>query len=611
MDPVQFVRDLAPFRELPQAAFEAVAEGLEITYVPAGTVVLRKGGEPSRYLLILRKGTVALQRDGTVAMTLEPGDWFGFLSLLENAPPEFDTVAEDDLLLYRIPGDVVRKLVRFPSVAAHISGGLAARLRAVSASPQEPGSEVGDLTAPVRDLIDRPPVLVASDCSVGGAARTMREEGVSSVLVCSEPAGILTDRDLRNKVLAEGHGPAVPCTDVCSSPVRGVSGDTPVFEAMVTMLDGGTHHLAITDRGTPSTVDDIVGLVTTGDLLRHRAHSPLHLQRRMARATRAEQLTDVTDQVPGVIRGLWQGGLGALEVARAVTALSDTLTRAAVRVAQTELGPAPAPFAWLALGSQGRREQTLLTDQDTALVYADDSDEDARRHFVALAERATALMVAAGVPPCPGDTMAPSWHGTVTQWRERFAGWVSEPDVRALMEASIFFDFRRVTGDLDVSVLDDVLLAARRDAVFLSRLAATAMTSRPPVGLFKRLREDEAGTIDLKAGGIVPLVDLGRLLALEAGALVRPTIERLEAAAAEGVLSVDGADTLMAAFAFLQQVRLDRQLEALAAGQPATNHLAPDTLPTTSRRHLKEILVAIADIQDATSQRHGAHFVFR
>ena len=603
VDPLRYVRQLEPFTALDDAAFDPVARTLEVVYVPAGEQLLTRGGAPSSYLMIVRKGAVLLQRDAATIMTVEQGEWFGFPSLLADEPPRYDAVAAEDVLLYRIPAPVVRELVRHPSVAAHITRGLAERLRSSSASIGTAGP-ASDLSTPVGTLVKREPVAVTPETTVGEAARRMRQARISAVLVAGEPMGIVTDRDLRNRVLAVGRGPDTLVGEIASVPVRLVAEDTPVAEALVEMLDHGIHHLAVARDGT------VVGMFTSGDALRHQSQSPLHLVRRIERADEPGDLAGVVDGLHGVVRTMVRGGLAPLQVARAATSISDTLARHLLCMAERDLGPPPAPYAWLALGSQARREQTLVTDQDSALVHGD-VDAEGRQWFAAFATRVVEGLVKAGVPPCPGGTMATRWTGTLAEWQTRFERWVGVPDQRALLEASIFFDLRVLHGDLDVRALDEVLVRAAGDGVFLARLAAAALAGRPPLGLFHRIRESASGTVDLKAGGILPVVDLARLLAVEAGMRARATVERLRGGVEAGGISPDGSETLVEAFSFLLQLRLDAQLDALAVGATPGNAVDPDLLTPTARRHLKEAFVAIEEIQRVTVDRLGGFGVSR
>ncbi|MCB0214802.1 MAG: cyclic nucleotide-binding protein, partial [Anaerolineae bacterium] len=208
----------------------------------------------------------------------------------------------------------------------------------------------------------------------------------------------------------------------------------------------------------------------------------------------------------------FRGGLGAPQIGRIISTLNDTLISRLVQLAEEELGPPPMPYAWIVFGSEGRSEQALLTDQDNALVYAEPSDA-ARDYFASLAAFVVDRLVAAGFPPCPGGYMATNWCMPLGEWQDLFAGWIARPEPQALMEAGIFFDFRRVHGDLSLEPLERQLADAHANGIFLAYMAQAANTFAPPLGFFNRIRSED-GFVDLKKGGIAPVVGLARALAL-------------------------------------------------------------------------------------------------
>ncbi len=603
LGPEAFLRVLPPFDRLADDAFAEAAAAMEVVYVPAGTRVLHRDGTPSAHLHVVRKGTALLSRDGVPALSVEAGEWFGLPSVLEDARPEFDVDALDDLLVYRLPAEVVRRLTRSPDFAAQVTRGLASRLRATSRPSDVDGAPVAAAMAPVTTLVRRPLVTLPAEADVGEIARTMRSEAVSSVVLSSDPPAIVTTRDLRDRVLAEGHGPATPGRRIASSPILSVEESTSITEARVTMLERSMHHLGVERDGR------LVGIVSTGDLLRSDASSPFHVQRELATASR-DAFPAVPDQLHATVAGLLSGGLSPLEVTRTVSMLSDVLVRRAIQLATEELGPAPCAYAWLTLGSDARREQTLVSDQDHALVH-EATDDAGVAWFHALATDVTELLATAGLPRCPGGVMATNWSGTMDTWRRRFAGWITTPDVQALYETSIFFDHRVVAGSLEVGELDEVVRRHRGDGVLLARLAAAAGTSRPPLGLFHRVRSTADGTVDLKAGGVNPIIALGRLLAFEAGSSVRSTTHRLEVAVEHGGLALDAAEELTEAFRFFQQLRLEAHQRAWRQHTERTNRIVLEELTPTRRRHLKEAFVAVGRTQQSTIQRLGGEEVSR
>jgi CBS domain-containing protein len=458
-------------------------------------------------------------------------------------------------------------------------------------------SRVGeDLTAPIGALVSGTPLAVSSEETVSGAARAMREAGTSYALVSGDPPGILTDTDLRSRVLAEGLGPDTTVRAVMSSPLETFPAETPIFDVLRRVLELDVHHVPVTRGG------QVVAILTDTELLRHRAKSPLLLLSRIEQLERvADAPVDYSSEVAGVAERLFDGGLGVAQIARVLAAVNDALVARLLTLAERELGPPPCPYAWMVLGSEGRMEQVLLTDQDNALVYLSDAD-GAETYFEALARRVVDGIVQTGFPPCPGGYMATRWCRPLRDWRALFRKWVEVPEPRALLEAQVFLDFRAVHGPLSLAPLDEALRSGGSRGLFLHQMARASLAFRPPVGRFGRVRTD-GGAIDLKVAGIAAAVMLARTYALAARSGARPTLERLDAAAAAGTLSRSSAEVLGESFRFLTRLRLEEQLRAVRAGEPPTNRVVVEALSPLERRRLKEALQAIRRLQDATAVR--------
>ena len=594
LDPVAFVRATPPFDGLPPPAFDDAARALEIMFFPASTRLLTRGGAPSEHLYVIRKGAVRLEREGQTLQVLEEGEIFGFTSLISGRAT-IDVIVEEDLLAYRLPKREFQILLAHAGFAGHFASGLAERLRN-SLERSQVASFQPDLAVPVESLVRRPPVRIAASATVGDAAKVMAEQGVSSVLVDSEPPGIVTDRDFRRRVLAAGRGPSTPLRDVASAPLKTVSSDTPVYEAWRILLDAGVHHLPVVRGG------EVVGVVSATDLLKCTAAGPVAVMKRVERLGGRDALPGYGAKVSEMANALFAGGLEPTVIGGFVARLNDTLLGRILRWAEDDLGPPPCPYAWLAFGSEGRMEQTLLTDQDNALVYADGSAE-ARAYFAALAERAVQDLVAAGFPRCPGGYMATAWNGPLAEWEERFAGWLDAPTPKALLEASIFFDFRAVHGHLDLASLERIVARAREARTFLAAMAKSALTFRPPGSLLLRLK-GESSRVDLKLKAISSIVFLARVYGLEAGSRSSNTIQRLQAAFETGFIEKDTADTLSEAYRFLLRLRLREQLRMIAAGRPPVNVISIADLSSIERSRLRDVFRAIEAWQDRASYHY-------
>jgi CBS domain-containing protein len=593
LDPASWLRATPPFDALPQEVFDRAASALEVGYYPAGTRLVQVGGEPLQHLYLVRKGAVRIERDGQTLQVLEEGESFGFTSLL-TGKATLDVWIEDDLLAYRLPGDVFRTLLADAHFAGHFAVGLSRRLRAslehASAAPLAP-----ELARPVRDLLRGPAVWVEPGATVGGAAGVMREHRISSVLVSSDPPGIVTDRDFRNRVLAEGRGADLPVTEVYTAPLVTVAAGTPVHEAWTALLDAGVHHLPVVEGGK------IVGVLTGTDLLRCSATGPLAMLRRVERLGSRDELPAFPAMVTELATSLAASGLDAVRVAGFVARLGDALLLRLVRLAEADLGPVPAPFAWLALGSEGRMEPGLLGDQDNALVHAGEG-EAARAWFARLADRVCGDLERAGFPPCPGGFMARRWNGPLEEWTDRLRGHLDAPSPEGLVEMGVFLDFRRVAGSLDVAPLEAVRAEAGKAVPFLRALARVAAGFKPP-GFLLRLR---GGTseVDLKREGLAPIVLLARCYGLEAGASGAGTVARLEAAAAAGLVDGSVSEAAADAYRSVLGIRLRLQLAARARGATLPAKVPVSGLTAVERSRLKSAVRVVGSFQE----RAARHF---
>jgi CBS domain-containing protein len=338
--------------------------------------------------------------------------------------------------------------------------------------------------------------------------------------------------------------------------------------------------------------------------------SPLRVIDEIPSIRRLEPLDSYHGELVELIRLLLAEGADALEVTRTVGHLNDRLTSRLISLAEAELGPPPCRHAWLSLGSQGRGEQVLSSDQDSALAYEGTGTDqpDFRDYFGSLAGLVVAALARAGLPLCAGGYMATNWCHPIEEFRKLFRGWVECPEPDALLRAEIFLDVRPVHGDLSIDVLDRILASGAHRPRFLVMLARAAVTFRPPIGRFGRLRVADSG-VDVKRAGIVAIVLLARLYALAAGSSARTTTLRLNAAAAAGSIGPAGAGSLAEGYRFLTGLRLRHQLAQASRGEPADNVVPLAELTAQEQQRLREVFRAVRDVQDLTASRFATHTV--
>lgn len=464
------------------------------------------------------------------------------------------------------------------------------------------------LTVPLTELIARDPITLPPTASIQQAAKVMAERRVSSMLVVEDDklVGIVTDRDLRIRVLAAGLPYDRPLNEIMTPYPTTVPSSAYGFEALLAMARGNVHHLPVVDEGK------VRGMITATDLLERRATSAVYLVGDIHKRRTPADLAEVSKLLPRILVSLVDANASAHSAGHVISAIGEALTCRLLVLAEESLGPPPVPYAWLAAGSLARFEQTALSDQDNGLLLSDDYDpEQHGEYFEQLARYVCDGLDACGYIYCPGDVMAmnPEWRQPLAQWKRYFDRWIEQPEPKALMLSSIFFDLRPLYGDFELfqQLSNHVLEKSKKNRIFLSYMTANAMTHQPPLGFLRNfvlIRDREhANTLDLKHNGVVPVVDLARIYALAAGLAPVNTRERLEAVAGAGELSTSGGADLLDALEFIGTVRLQHQARQIKRGEKPDNFVSPKVLSQFERKHLKDAFGVVRTLQSALTQR--------
>ena len=466
------------------------------------------------------------------------------------------------------------------------------------------------LSLPLRSLLRRAPVTAAPQMRIQDAAVLMRDQRVSSLLLVQDGllCGLVTDRDLRNRVLAAGLDPTRPLSDIATPAPHTLQASAPGFEALLLMARHQVHHVPVLDGTQP------LGMVTATDVNEQHSTSAVFLASDIAKQTELSGLVACAARVRPLQQQLVTAGASAYNTGYIVTAITDALTTRLLQLAEADLGPPPVPCAWVAAGSQARHEQTARSDQDNCLVLDDACEPVAHgAYFEALARQVCDGLDACGYVHCPGDIMAKTerWRQPLHVWAKTMRQWVETPEPLALMHSCVFFDVRAVAGEgaLLETLRQGVLQRTRGNSLFLGHMVGNALKRQPPLGLFGGLSPQRSGehkgTLNLKHQGIAPIVDLARIYALAAGHAAVNTHDRLEHAADSGEISSGGVRDLRDALEHLSLLRLRHQSRQLAAGQAADNYLNPDELSNFERSQLKDAFGVVKGLQDVLAQRYG------
>jgi CBS domain-containing protein len=468
----------------------------------------------------------------------------------------------------------------------------------------------------VSELVKGLPVTSAAAASVTDAAGLMTRRRVGSVIVVADdgaPIGIVTDRDLRTKVVARGLPSTTTVGSIMSSPLISIEPGRLAFDALLEMTRRRVHHLAVVADGR------LQGVISSRDIMLLQGAHPVAMARDIDTAGSLDGLETIAPRVQSVVKWLAGESAGVFDIGRIVAELNDRLVCRALELVVTDLeargqGRPPVPYAWLAGGSEGRREQTLKTDQDNGLVYEDPPVElqsAAAGYFAVLGEAMADTLSRLGFPRCDGDFMAsnPRWRQPESVWRGYFQRWMEIPKPDVLLSASIFFDLRAVGGDqtLGRRLWDWVCEQAPTQTLFLRHMAKVALERQVPLGLFGGFVVERSGAhkdaLDLKARGVFPMIQAMRVHALSLGLPDTNTVDRLGGAAARGRFTATEASELRDAYEVIARLRLRRQLACLDAGVAPDNFIEPDGLGKADRLLLKEAFKTLHWLQRGIEDR--------
>lgn len=594
-----------PFSLLPPEALDAAAAEARVVRLPDGMPVF-DAGDRVEGLYLIASGSVDIvsPRDEHLSH-LAAGEVFGERGLLRDGIAPNGAVARGATVLYMLHRTIFKRLMTEHRDFATFFD----RARPVAAGDQaaQPSRLI---QTRIGDLMGGTPLCVEAEATVREAARLMRDHDVSclAVLRAGKLVGILTGGDLADRVIAEAMGPDTPVSVAMTANPRTLDPSALGFDALLLMTENGFDHLPVVEFGA------VVGMLTSADLVRREAVSAAFLVSDIAKRSKFEDFAEITARIPKLLAQLVGAGVAPYDVGRIITGVSDALTRRLLTLAEQRLGPAPVPWLWAACGSQGRREQTGVSDQDNCLIL--DDAYDAEKHgayFAAMAKYVSDGLDAAGYFYCPGDMMATAdrWRQPVRVWRGYFRKWIAQPDPEAQMLASVMFDLRAIAGTAELfeGLQEQTLKEARANSIFRAQMVGNSLKHQPPLGLFRGFALIRSGEhkdrIDLKHNGVVPIVDLGRVYALMGGLTQANTRDRLEAAREAHVVSEAGVKDLLDAYDLISRMRLEHQARLIRQGLKPDNFMAPAMLSELERNHLKDAFVVVKTMQSAAAHSHG------
>jgi CBS domain-containing protein len=618
---LQFLRAHLPFSRMARADLEFVVNHSRLAYFPVGTVIVDPTTGIADFLHIIQRGHVRVRNPSAIVddEVRGVGECFPVAALsAQAAGTRFFEATEDVfcLLLPRADFDALRE--HSPEFARFCTEALATLAQHSLAQLRnhfsQRATEQQTLLEPLRALVRRDPVFCLATTTVRDALCRMQEEGVRTIAVVDDerrPLGVFTLLDLMERVVLPGVPLDEAVREVMTSQPAMLEELTPAQEGLALMARRGFHQLLVVRDGA------LTGVVTERDLFGLQRVTMRNVTQAVRQSRNIAALRRAVTDIGSLTDNLIAQGAAAEPLTHTITALNDAVTHRLFELLLPQFQLGDVDWCWLAVGSEGRREQTIATDQDNAILFqcAAEATDSTRARLLEFARSMNAALAELGFPLCTGNIMAgnPECCLTLTEWRGRFAGWMREPTPDALLAANIFFDFRALAGRAELAAglrrwLDDT---AGENRLFLRMLVANALQAEPPLGWIRTFRTDEgehAGTIDLKTHGTRIFVDAARAFALALGIGETNTAQRIRLAGRRLHRDEREIAATVEAYHFLQLLRLRTQRggtpASVSSPQEATSLRAPNRLDPYALNELDQRMLREAFRQARALQTH-------
>ncbi len=630
-----------PFDRLDQAALLDLAASVSLAYHEEGEILFRKSDAQKEHAFMVMKGAVRLfdTIDGKEVLVdlCDEGDVFGVRAIFSRHDYVLTAQVAEESLLFEIPADKIRRLLETdPAVALFFAGAfarsfeeiehtLSRALDADSQSGKEPSyrhfleNETLEVK-PVTSVVTCPP-----DISIQEAASIMSEHNIGSIIVVSpenHPLGIITDTDLRKKVVARpGSIKEKPVSEIMSSPVYTITGGKTIADMVMLMVKTKLRHFCITADG--SFDSPVEGIISEHDIITSEGNNPAVIMKAIMQADSPNQLKEQRDKAESLLQVYISQEVALHFISNIITEINDAIITRAIDFSIREIAEESGrerpttEFCWLSLGSEGRKEQLLRTDQDNAILYREPppGEEDAvHSYYLALGEKVTGILQHCGFVKCPADIMAsnPVWCQPFSVWKGYFSKWIATPEPKAVMNSTIFFDFRPVYGQAKIAaeLKQEIFGLVSKNRGFLEFFAKNALQNPPPLGFFRNFlvekSRDHANEFDIKARAMMPLSDAARVLSYE---LKIPeylsTSERFRKLATIMPGMKDLAPEAAAGYEFLMRLRAVNGLENGSSGR----YIKPESLNKIQRQTLRNVFSTIEKVQKTLNLRFQLDYI--
>ena len=603
-----FLKNHAPFNKMKADALQSFAEKAQITFYPAGSLIVGPDSGNVRYFYLIESGKVQARQAGEVTVTeysilsLGAGECFPIGAVTAGRPSTNTYTAVDDVFCYQLPAeDFMALLVSSPEFNLFCTQYIASLLNQSRQQLQlqfaQRASEQQTLNSPLAGIGSRTPITVSPETTVRAALETMSKAGIGSLVIAGEdrkPVGVFTRSDLLDRVVLADLPLTAPISQAMSTTPLKLEEHATAYDAMLAMASNGIRHVLVTDAE-----GKLTGVVSERDLFALQRVGLRQVRQTIDSAQNIETLQQANNDIRQLAFNMLAQGVGAEQLTQFISALNDALTRRVLQLNLENHNFDGIEWCWLAFGSEGRDEQTFVTDQDNGIVFACDDTaavDSLRQRFLTFALDVNKDLDRCGFTLCKGNIMAsnPQWCLTLNEWKEQFSTWIRVPQPEALLNATIFFDFRPLFGKFELaeSLRRHLLIQTQSSPMFLKAMAHNALDVEPPLGKIRDFLTDlepgHPGKIDLKKYGSRIFVDVARIYALSTGVHNSNTVQRLRLASQRLSIRTDEINAVLEGLNFIQFLRLRHQCLDVEPGAQGDNLINPDDLNELDRRILKE-----------------------
>ncbi|MGB1321399.1 MAG: DUF294 nucleotidyltransferase-like domain-containing protein, partial [Vibrio gallaecicus] len=577
---LQFIGQIDPFDKIPKDALRELSSHVQIIYLGKGDVVdlCESGKEKSLY--IIRTGSMEQRKsDGVLRARLGSEDLFGFTFLESkvNDDKGYRAIAIENTLLYVIPHNALQTLFKtFPSCAEQFASQAQVRLKS-ALDVVWSNKEKGLFIRKVEDVASGHVAIVKSDQSIQSVATEMLHQRSPCAVIYEDDkiVGLITDRDMTKRVIAHGFSTDNVISEVMTHSPLTVKPDDLVLHAASIMMQFNIRNLPVVKE------NKVIGLLTTSHLVQNHRVQAIFLIEKIKYAGSVKTMSSFTSERQAIFEALVEGKVAPETVGKVMTMIMDAYTRRLIQIAIDKLGPPPCDFSWIVAGSHARNEVHMLSDQDSAIVLADDATDSDRIYFKHLAMMVTNGLASCDYPLCPGKFMAatPKWCQPLGVWKHYYKKWVSNPEYERLLNISVFLEIRTIYGNSEFETIlrDELHSNIRSNREFLSTLVRDAVNTNPPLGIFNSLVLEKSGenkkTLNVKKYAINLIIDLARIYGLAVECDLSATDDRFTAANEKGMLSDDAYKNILGAYQYILSFRFGHQLEALKNGEVPDNNI--------------------------------------